>query len=39
MGKSKTNKKIKKFFKELVIECKSLKFTKHHFYYTLLLII
>ncbi len=39
MGKSKTNRKMKKFFKELVIECKSLKFTKHHFYYTLLSLI
>ena len=36
MSKNKTNKKIKKFFKELYNELKGLKLNKHHFYYTLL---
>ena len=39
MSKNKTNKKIKKFFKDLREEFKSLELTKHHFYYTLLALI
>lgn len=39
MGKNKGSKKVKKFFKELVEEVKSLELTKHHFYYTILCLI